>query len=90
MRCAATLWCLVQVMGCQDGTIACYQLNFSTVHGLYKDRYAYRDNMTDVIVQHLITEGKGALFFARVTERDNRETRSAPDSRGCRLDSREF
>ncbi|XP_049608831.1 intraflagellar transport protein 122 homolog [Syngnathus scovelli] len=46
------------VMGCQDGTIACYQLNFSTVHGLYKDRYAYRDNMTDVIVQHLITEGK--------------------------------
>ncbi|CAL8325259.1 unnamed protein product [Merluccius merluccius] len=46
------------VLGCQDGTIAFYQLIFSTVHGLYKDRYAYRDSMTDVIVQHLITEQK--------------------------------
>ncbi|XP_019647680.1 PREDICTED: intraflagellar transport protein 122 homolog [Branchiostoma belcheri] len=45
-------------IGCQDGTIAYYQLIFSTVHGLYKDRYAYRENMTDVIVQHLLTEQK--------------------------------
>ncbi|XP_070558026.1 intraflagellar transport protein 122 homolog [Ptychodera flava] len=45
-------------VGCQDGTIAYYQLIFSTVHGLYKDRYAYRENMTDVIIQHLITDQK--------------------------------
>lgn len=49
----------LQVVGCQDSTISFYQLIFSTVHGLYKDCYAYRDSMTDVIVQHLITEQKG-------------------------------
>uniref|UniRef100_A0A674PJN6 Intraflagellar transport protein 122 homolog n=1 Tax=Takifugu rubripes TaxID=31033 RepID=A0A674PJN6_TAKRU len=49
---------VVVLIGCSDGTIACYQIVFSTVHSLYKDRYAYRDNMTDVIVQHLITEQK--------------------------------
>lgn len=45
-------------IGCQDGTIAYYQLIFSTVHGLYKERYAFRENMTDVIIQHLLTDQK--------------------------------
>ncbi|XRB06728.1 intraflagellar transport protein 122 [Pycnococcus provasolii] len=45
-------------VGCEDGSIAMYQLIFSTIHGLYQDRYAYRDYMTDVIIQHLITEQK--------------------------------
>ena len=35
-----------------------YQLLFSTVHGLYRDRYAYRDYMTDVVVQRMDTDQK--------------------------------
>jgi hypothetical protein len=50
-------------MGCQDGSISMYQLIISTVHGLYKERYAFRENMTDVIIQNLITEVKGIYKF---------------------------
>ncbi|XP_001602472.1 intraflagellar transport protein 122 homolog [Nasonia vitripennis] len=45
-------------IGCQDGTISNLDLSWNVVHGLYKDRYAYRENMTDVIIQHLITNQK--------------------------------
>lgn len=45
-------------VGCEDGSITVYQLVFSTVHGLYQQRYAYRESMTDVVVQHLMTENK--------------------------------
>ena len=47
-------------VGCNDGTLGMFHTVFSTVHGLYQDRYAHRDTMTDVIIQHLITEQKGA------------------------------
>ncbi|KAI9141423.1 intraflagellar transport protein [Paraphysoderma sedebokerense] len=40
-------------VGSNDGTISVYQVLFNTVHGLYDDRYAYRENMTDVVIQHL-------------------------------------
>lgn len=45
-------------VGSNDGSVVMYQVVFSTVHGLYQDRYAYRDVMTDVIIQHLVTEQK--------------------------------
>jgi intraflagellar transport protein 122 len=45
-------------VGTNDGEIAVVSMIFNTVHGLHKERYAYRDFMTDVIVQHLITDRK--------------------------------
>lgn len=38
------------VVGCQDGSLAYYQLSFSTVHAMYRERYAFRENMCDVYV----------------------------------------
>lgn len=48
-------------VGCQDGTVSIYQIVFNTVHGLYHDRYAYRENMTDVVIQHLSTEQRARI-----------------------------
>lgn len=55
---------VIQVVGCVDGTLACYHLMFSTVHGLHRERYAYRENMTDVVVQDLTRDLKGNTIFS--------------------------
>lgn len=52
------LFFLFQVIGCQDGTLACYNLAFNTVHALYRERYAFRENMCDIIIQHLVSGQK--------------------------------
>lgn len=39
-----------------QGELIIYDVDFLTIHGMYNERYAYRDLMTDVIIQHLITE----------------------------------
>ena len=41
-----------------DGSVTLYTVSLSTVHGLYRHLYAFRDNsagMTDVVVQHLLS-----------------------------------
>ncbi|GAB5355532.1 hypothetical protein AAMO2058_000213600 [Amorphochlora amoebiformis] len=62
------VWSLVErpltrqlVVSCNDGpeglVVGC-NLHVNTVHGLYQDRYSHRVTMTDVVVQHLVTEQK--------------------------------
>ncbi len=48
-------------VGTADGTIGVYNISFNTVHGLYNDRYAFRQNMTDVIIEHLMTNQKAKI-----------------------------
>lgn len=45
-------------IGCQDGKITNLEITWDIVHGMYKDKYAYRENMTDIIIQHLVTNQK--------------------------------
>ena len=59
-----------------NGFVAMYDVKFGVVHGIHKDRYAYRDNMTDVIVHHLTTDQKGELNMTVF----RRETRSSMSS----------
>jgi intraflagellar transport protein 122 len=48
-------------IGDNAGVVSVHQIVFSTVHGLYQDRYAYREFMTDVVVQHLGTDRKSRV-----------------------------
>ena len=61
----AWMWCCAChmpsdriVTGCDDGGIDVVKMSFSAVHALYMDRYAYRENLTEVVVQHLVTDRK--------------------------------
>lgn len=42
--------------GSNKGELTNWNCEFNKVHGLYQERYAYRELMTDVIIQHLVTE----------------------------------
>lgn len=49
---------ICKALGCLDGTLWCYQIVFNKVHGLYQEKYAYRENLTDVIIHHLTSGTK--------------------------------
>lgn len=50
-------------IGCHDGSLSVYDITLMTVHSLYKERYACRDSMTDVLIQHLNTGEKGLFVY---------------------------
>jgi len=63
------------VIGHQNGLISTCAVSFSTVHGLYQDTYAYRDNLTEVVVQKLnsshyvdVAEEEGSKLLIRCND----------------------
>lgn len=48
----------IVVSGTDYGAIDTMQMTFDAVHALYRDRYAYRENLTEIIIHHLITDRK--------------------------------
>ena len=46
------------VAGSDAGQITAMQMTFDVVHALFKDRYAYRENLTEIIVHNLVTDRK--------------------------------
>ena len=59
------MWCCachgesdLLALGTHTGSIELLRMNFDAVHALYRDRYAYRENLTEVIVHHLVTDKK--------------------------------
>jgi intraflagellar transport protein 122 len=48
-------------IGSADGTISMHQIQFNSVQGMYRDKYAYRQNMTDVVIQNLATNQQSRI-----------------------------
>jgi intraflagellar transport protein 122 len=46
------------VIGSNSGSIDTLQMDFVSVHALFRDRYAYRENLTEIIVHHLVQDRK--------------------------------
>lgn len=51
-----------QAISTHNGNLVIVELTFCTVHSLYKDRYVYRVNMSDVVIQNLTSEEKGEFL----------------------------
>jgi len=45
-------------LGADNGDIEVLNLRFDNVFGINSDRYAFRENLTEIVVQHLITDRK--------------------------------
>ncbi|CBZ55768.1 putative WD-repeat protein [Neospora caninum Liverpool] len=54
--CAVHPSCSQIIAGSNAGELHMYNISFPIVHALYQDRYAHRDRLTDVVVQHMQLE----------------------------------
>lgn len=55
--------------GTAAGEVRVETASFSYVHGLWEDRYAFRESMTDVVVQHLVTQQRMRLTCKALVKR---------------------
>lgn len=46
------------LVGCDNGDIDFRSLLVDPVNAIYRDRYAFRDNLTDILVHHLVSDKK--------------------------------
>ena len=46
------------ILGTDSGGIDMVQMTFDPVHALYKEKYAYRENLTDIVIHHLVGDRK--------------------------------
>ena len=46
------------LVGSDSGAIDMVKMTFDAVHALYNDRYAFRENLTEVVVHHLVSDRK--------------------------------
>jgi intraflagellar transport protein 122 len=49
---------LLLYSGSDKGGIEMIQMHFDAVHSLHLDRYAFRENLTEVVIQHLVSDRK--------------------------------
>ena len=46
------------ILGTDSGAIDVLHMSFDSVHALFKEKYAYRENLTDIVIHHLIGDRK--------------------------------
>lgn len=46
------------IIGTDGGTIDAIQLSFDSIHSLYREKYAFRESLTEIIIHNLVTDKK--------------------------------
>jgi len=46
------------IVGADSGSIDLVQMNFDTVHTLFREKYAFRESLTDIVIHHLVGDRK--------------------------------
>ena len=46
------------MVGTHGGAMEIFEMNFDSVHTFYQEKYAYRENLTDIVIHHLAGDRK--------------------------------